>query len=917
MSAPSGTVTFLFTDIEGSTGLWDAAPAAMRLALARHDAILRFAIESHGGHIFATGGDGFAAAFGRVVDAVAAATDAQSSLSAESWPAEATIAVRMGLHTGEVEERGGDYFGPGVNRAARVMAAGHGGQVLVSAATASLIGTAGLADLGEHRFAGLSAPERVFQIGSRTFPPLRGAAAVPTNLPIERTSFVGRDQEINAVATSLRSLRLVTLTGVGGVGKTRLAAQVAAGMLDEFPDGVWLVELAPLIDALLVPTAVASAIGAPPSPGVETTEVVCRFLAQRRALLLLDNCEHVVDATAKFVDRLLIAAPRIRVLTTSREPLGVQGESVWRVPSLPAEGAAGEIGDAAALFAARAMLVSPTFTLDEQTRAYTVQVCRRLDGIPLAIELAAPRVRSMSVEQIADRLDERFRLLTRGGRTAVARQQTLQAAIDWSYQLLTPDERDLFDLLAVFTGDFDLTAATAVSGRDEFEVLDLLDELADKSMLEADPSRDRYRLLETLRQYGWGRLTAADRLLRARVAHAGYFAALADEQGTLLRTPGRQVAALDRLEADYDNLRAALAWLIESRQAVQAAQVLSRIIDLFMSRHPAEGLGWFRQVIGISDELPASTRSQLFGFASAAALQAGDHESQGHYAQTAINLGGPDAPAIAYVEMSRWQVTNGQPALAVESARRGLAATSDLTVKVLAYTALLVALGAAGAEPEVRTEIPVLLDLAETLGNPTLRGAAYVTVGEALDLIGDRPEAEIMYRTAVTYASVAGARVKADALVCCALTTDDPSERAAMLRAAIAMSRDQLSGGHGLNPLIPAAKLASGIGASREAARLIGAYQHHIRGRGGPEYPMVARWCTRLQEDLTTTLTTDQLEVELTQGAQLTLDAALSLATDVLDREASSGTISGTTSTPLPRLPAATPTDALDYQQGT
>jgi predicted ATPase len=502
-------VTFLFTDIEGSTGLWESAPEAMSAALARHDAIVREAIEAHGGYVFATGGDGFAAAFGSAPGAVAAAESAQAALGRENWPEVAALTVRMGLHTGIVEERSGDYFGPTVNRAARIMAAGHGGQVLVSAATAALAGGVTLVDLGEHEFAGLDTPERVYQLGGSSFAPLRSVGAVPSNLPAERSVFVGRERELAIVAGLVRSARLVTLTRVGGVGKTRLALQAAAGLTGEFPGGTWLAELAPVSDAALVPMVVASAIGASVAGGLEATDAVCRLLAPRRALVVLDNCEHVIDAAATLVDQLLGTAPRVRVLATSREALDVSGESLWRVPSLSLDGDGGA-GDAVALFAARAAQVQPGFTLtDPDSREAAVAVCRRLDGIPLAIELAAARGKLMSVDQIAAHLDERFRPLTRGGRTAVARRQTLQGAIDWSYELLAAPERSLFDTLGVFAGEFDLAAVAAVGALDEFAALDLVDRLVDKSMVEVDPSRNRYRLLETLRQYAWNRnLTA-------------------------------------------------------------------------------------------------------------------------------------------------------------------------------------------------------------------------------------------------------------------------------------------------------------------------------------------------------------------------------------------------------------------------
>ena len=306
--APSGTVTFLFTDIEGSTSLSEVSPDAMRVALERHDSILRSVIDDHGGSVFSTGGDGFAVAFARAGDGLAAARSAQEALAAERWPVGAEIRVRMGLHTGEVDERDGDYFGPAVNRAARIMAGGHGGQVVLSSTTAGIAGVE-LVELGEHTFAGLTGPDRVFQLGQGEFPPLRSVGAVPSNLPTERSVFVGRDRELGVVAGLVRAGRVVTLTGVGGVGKTRLAVQTAAGMADEFPGGVWLVELAPLIDADLVPSAVASAIGAPPSPTVDPTEVVCRFVAHKRALVVLDNCEHVIAAVAELVDQVLGAAP--------------------------------------------------------------------------------------------------------------------------------------------------------------------------------------------------------------------------------------------------------------------------------------------------------------------------------------------------------------------------------------------------------------------------------------------------------------------------------------------------------------------------------------------------------------------------------------------------------------------------------
>jgi predicted ATPase len=879
-------VTFLFTDIEGSTGLWESAPDAMRTALARHDVTVREAIDAHGGSVFATGGDGFAAAFSRAADAVAAATAAQAALAVEPWPVGAELRVRMGIHTGEVDERGGDYFGPAVNRAARIMSAGHGGQVLVSTTTATLVGAERLTDLGEHTFAGLEVPERVFQLGAGEFPALRALGAVPTNLRAERSVFVGRVREMGTVAALVRSARAVTLTGVGGVGKTRLAIQTAAGLVGEFPGGVWLVELAPLIDAALVATTVASAIGAPVPTGAEPAEALCRFLASRRCLVVVDNCEHVVDAAAALVDRVLEAAPRTRVLATSREPLNVAGESVWRVPSLSVE-VDGALGDAVSLFAERAAQARPGFTLDESgTLEATVAVCRRLDGIPLAIELAAARARAMSVEQIAAHLDERFRLLTRGARTAVPRQQTLQGAIDWSYELLAPSERQVFDTLGVFAGGFDLAAVAAVGATDEFEALDLVDSLIGKSMVEADPSRDRYQLLETLRQYAWERLVATGRLGPARDAHATHFTALAGEQAKLMGVSGRQVGALDRLEVDYDNLRAALAHLVADRRAEEATRMVRRLLGLFNIRHPSEGLSWFQQVVAISDGLPAATRARLLGDASFAAMNAGNREGQLRYATEAVDVGGDDAPAIAHYHLGQWETYQGNSGRAVEHLRRAetlAAARKDLTTQVIAGGALVVALATLGDEEAARRLIPKAIELAERLGNPTLTASCYLTSGEALALSGSPEEAIAMFDRGLAHADEGGPIMASGTRVLYSLQLDDPADAARVLRPVLPLVMDQLSGWYQLAPLVAAAKIAVRTGKDDLAARLLGTYGHQRDVVGGSGYLSEGYWWEELVNELRTRLGRQAVDDELRRGAQLTLPQALQLASALVD----------------------------------
>jgi predicted ATPase/class 3 adenylate cyclase len=883
VGAPSGTVTFLFTDIEGSTGLWEAAPEAMRAALARHDEIVRGAMEGHGGYVFATGGDGFGAAFGRAHDALAAAEDAQTALAAERWPEGAVLRVRMGLHTGEVDERGGDYFGPAVNRAARIMAAGHGGQVLVSAATVGVLGVAGLMDLGGHVFTGLEAPERVYQAGDGSFPPLRSVGAIPSNLPSERSMFVGRERELRIVSSLVRSARVVTLTGVGGVGKTRLAIRAAAGLAHEFPDGVWLAELAPLIDSALVPSAVAAAVGASVAGGLESTETVCRFLVQRRALVVLDNCEHVIAAAAALVDRLLAAAPRVRVLTTSREALDVAGESAWRVPSLSLDHTGA--GDALALFADRASQVHPGLRLsDPATREAAVAVCRRLDGIPLAIELAAARAKVLSIDQIAAHLDERFRLLTRGGRTAVPRQQTLRGAIDWSYELLAAPERLLFDTLGVFAGEFDLAAVAAVAGLDEFEALDLVEQLVVKSMVEADPSRNRYRLLETLRQYAWDRLASAGQLAEVRDAHAACFAALAGEQAKRQGEGGQPAAALDRLEADYDNLRAALAWLIEQRRADEAARMAHRLIGLFNIRHPREGFGWLQQVTAIAGDLPARSRSRLLGDTAYAAMNAGDLDGQVSYASDAIQVGGDDAPATAHWLLGVRDVYGPSPdyAKAVGHYRRAIdtsAAAGDVTTQATAVAFLVHAVAFLGDAHEARRLIPEAIERAERLGNPTILASAYTTTGIALAQMGASQEAVVMFERGLAHADAGGPSVASGCRVQYALRVDDPRKAARIMRAAIPIARNHGAGVYQLLPLLGAAKVAARCGSERTATRLLGAIKQHGEWLGAwgayEEYE-------RLVGQLTGLLGAATFEDELRLGAQLSIDQALQVAEDIV-----------------------------------
>jgi predicted ATPase/class 3 adenylate cyclase len=575
-------VTMLFTDIEGSTRLWEAHPEQMQGALARHDGLVRESIEGAGGRVVKTAGDGFCAAFESAPAAMRAAVVMQRAMAEEPWPAETPIRIRVAVHSAACEARAGDYFGPAVNRVARLLAIANGGQTVVSGATHALVHDTlddgvSLRDCGDHRLKDLLRPERVYQVHGVDVPdvlsPLRSLdnPALSHNLPQQVSSFIGRDDAVKEVRGALDTSRLVTLTGAGGVGKSRLAVQVAAEMLDGSGDGVFLVELASRQDPEWVVGAVASALWVREQPGRPLVDTLIDALGQRRLLLILDNCEHVRDAAAGLTARLLRWCPGVVVLATSREPLGVAGEHLYRVPSLdvPPDGAsavAEVLGCSAVdLLVERAGQQRSDATLGAANAGAVASICRRLDGIPLAIELAAARLSSLSFDELSARLDQQFRLLVAGDRTGVPRHRTLQALVDWSYDLLEPDERNALRRLSTFAGGFTLESAHAVvagGGGDEWDTLDIVTSLVDKSLVQADhaDSGTRYRLLEPVRQYAAERLAAEgdDEVWAARVAHRDHFLALSETAAPELRQRD-QLVWFDRLSVEHDNLRAALA----------------------------------------------------------------------------------------------------------------------------------------------------------------------------------------------------------------------------------------------------------------------------------------------------------------------------------------------------------------------
>jgi predicted ATPase/class 3 adenylate cyclase len=569
-------MTFLFTDIEGSTTLLQrVGEDVYGRALAEHHALIRSSLAAHDGTELTMMGDGFFAAFSSPRACVAAAAAMQRALQSHVWPnGGEPLRVRMGVHTGEADQTAAGPVGLDVHRAARIAAVAYGGQILLSETAAVLVreflpdGTA-LTDLGVHRLKDLGRPERIFQLTApglpSQFPALRslGNPTLLNNLPAELSSFVGRAAELKEILALTGSSRLVTLTGPGGSGKTRLGLQAAAEMLDGTGDGVWLVELAAVTDADSVPSAIAGTLGVAAQPGRAMLDALIDALAPQRLLIVLDNCEHLVEACAHAADAILRRCPRVHLLATSREPLAISGETVYRVPpmSLPAEDDAGpaptELPDAVALFVDRARQQGVSLTVDGGSGPVIASICRRLDGMPLAIELAAARLRSLSLVDLRDRLDQRFRLLTGGSRAALARQQTLLATVSWSYSLLDKAEQQLLRRLAVFPESFDLSGAEAVcgvAGMDRLDVVDLLGSLVNKSLVgtEQGPGNLRYRLLETIRQFAGERLIEADDAAAVGAAHCEHFASVAERAGARLSGPdqGRWFAVLDAERAN-------------------------------------------------------------------------------------------------------------------------------------------------------------------------------------------------------------------------------------------------------------------------------------------------------------------------------------------------------------------------------
>lgn len=725
-AARSGVVTFLFTDIEGSTRRWEADPEVMRIALAAHDDVLRRAIEAHDGWLFKHTGDGVCAVFTSPRAAIDSAVTAQQALE---------LPVRMGIATGEAERRGSDYFGAVLNRAARVMASGHGGQVLLDGTTAGLCGSIDLIALGRRRLRDIARPVEMFQVLAvglrREFPPIKTLDATPGNLRPQTTSLVGRESELAEVREAVKVHRVVTLTGVGGVGKTRLALEVAALSDPSFRDGVWVIELAAVGDPAAVPDAVAAVLGITQQPGMSVADSIAAALEGRSRLLVLDNCEHVLDAAADLIESILTHSSTVRILATSREGLRVADEQQWPVPAL--EVRADIDSAAAALFIERARAVAPGTAFAGDEAGAVVEICRRLDGIPLAIELAASRMASMTAVEVRDRLDDRFRLLA-GSRRGPHHHHTLRHAVQWSYDLLDDAEKTLLTRCSVFAGGFDLQAAHAVTGSgDDLTTLDLLDALVRKSLLVADRSsgRTRFSMLETIREFAEDQLTQTGEADEAHAAHARYFAGRETDVLALWDSP-RQPEAYTWFTLQLANLRSAFRWAADHGDLDTAAAIAVYPTFLGSWVEQYEPIEWAEELIAPARSVDHPRLAQLYVMA-AQCYAAGRVDDAVGYAEAgwaAIDSGRFDQVPYGFESsIGPGYIMKGQPGRWVELCRSVIARTPG------AYTytrsCLVLALIVAGAGDEAVAASEGLLAAADANDNPHVACFALLAYGYA------------------------------------------------------------------------------------------------------------------------------------------------------------------------------------------
>jgi predicted ATPase/class 3 adenylate cyclase len=868
---PTGTITFLFTDVEGSTKLWERNTEAMSKALSHHDELIRNTVEAHDGFVFKTVGDAFYAAFSTAAEAVEAALDAQKSLLSQEWEETGPLKVRIALHTGKAEERGGDYFGPTLNRAARLLSAGHGGQVLLSLSTQELVRDqlplgAGLRDLGVRRLKDVLGPEHIFQLTDpelpSSFPPLKTLDVRLNNLPIQPTPLLGREREVAEIADLLRhvDVRLLTLTGTGGTGKTRLALQSAAELIDAFDNGVFLVALAPISDPDLVASTVAGALSVSESAGRPLKEDLRDFLSTKKLLLVLDNFEQVVDA-APLIGELLSGCPALKVLATSRTLLRIYGEHEYAVRplELPDPNHLPPIEtlrqyEAIRLFTERAHAANTHFSLTNENAPAVAEICTRLDGLPLAIELAAARIKLLSPQAMCSRLGNPLKFLTGGARDLPERQRTLRGAIAWSHALLDEGEQVLFARLSVFSDGCALEAVEAICdtvGDLFIDVLEGLSSLLDKSLLrqtERAEEEPRFVMLETIREYARERLEVSGEAEEIRRVHAEYFLALA-EQGASEQHGPEETVWLERLDLEHDNMRAALSWMLESEEAEPGLRLSGALWRFWWMRgHYSEGRRWLEEALA-KDGRPSAARAKALEAVGWLADDQGDIDRAVEAAEEGLSLSArveiESSITASFLRMlGSAAYVHGDHEQAARLYEESLALSREASDERGVASSLLQlgnVSGDRGNHEEAKTFYEEGLALSRKLDDKALLASALISVGAEFLLQGDHERGAMLNEEAAELYRERGNRghlqYALDNLGWAALLRGNLQQAEVLHRESLALSRqlgDKLVAAEALEGL---ACSASARGEAEPVARLFGAAEAQREAVGYRQEP--------------------------------------------------------------------------------